>query len=78
MNTVVKYKVTLGKNRYHQQPIMENWCRENLGPGKWLYGTPETWEGLDNINWSIDSMFGNTTFAFKDPKHFSMFVLRWS
>jgi hypothetical protein len=27
--------------------------------------------------WVMHSMFGNTTFAFKDAKHLTMFLLRW-
>lgn len=70
-------EVTFGKDRYHLQREMEFWCRENIGPGCWTSGTPKTWEGMDGNVWTIHSMFGNTTFCFKEQKHFNWFVLRW-
>ena len=70
--------ITFGKHMYHLNIEMENWCREFIGAGKWLSGTPKTWKGLEMLDWTVDSMFGNTTFAFKDPKHLTIFTLRWS
>jgi hypothetical protein len=70
--------ITFGKDRYHQHPEMEQWCKDNIGKGKWICGTPKTWKGLEDIDWAIDSMFGNTTFAFKDAKHLTLFILRWA
>lgn len=78
MRHLVKHKITFSKSRYHQHIEMVEWCQKNLGYGKWLTGTPTTWDGLESLNWSVDSIFGNTTFAFKNPKHFSMFLLKWS
>ncbi len=72
------YYNTFGKDCYHQHSEMIQWCEDNIGKGRWLSGTPRTWEGLEELNWSVDSMFGNTTFAFKDPKHLTWFMLRWS
>ena len=70
--------VTFGKDRYHQHTIMEQWCHKNIGKGGWTYSTPKTWEGMDDKVWIVHSMFGNTTFAFKEPKHLTMFLLKWS
>jgi hypothetical protein len=28
--------------------------------------------------WTIHSMFGNTTFAFKNKRHYTWFILRWN
>ena len=70
--------ITFGKDRFHLNTKMEKWCRDNLGPGGWTYDKPKTWEGMGDKSWSIHSMFGHTTFAFKDPKHLTMFILRWS
>lgn len=69
--------ITYGKEKYHLQGEMEKWCRDNIGNGGWSYQTPKTWEGMGDKIWIIHSMFGNTTFAFKYPKHFTLFVLRW-
>lgn len=71
-------EITFGKNRYHQHRDMEAWCQKNIGKGLWTYGRPETWEGMGNNLWAMWTMFGNTSFAFKDPVHFSMFILRWA
>lgn len=71
-------EITFGKDRYHEHGRMEYWCEKNIGPGGWTWGTPETWEGMGDKTWVIHSMFGNTTFAFKDPRHYTLFVLRWS
>jgi hypothetical protein len=69
--------ITFGKERYWQHPDMEQWCHEHVGTGGWSYQTPETWEGMNGKIWVMHSMFGNTTFAFKDAKHLTMFLLRW-
>ena len=70
--------ITFGKDRYHEHGRMEHWCHKNIGEGKWIGGKLKTWEGMGNNVWAIESMFGNTTFMFKDPKHLTMFLLRWS
>jgi hypothetical protein len=62
--------VTFGKDRYHLNGAMEQWCRETIGDGGW--------GGMDGEFWYVKSMFGNTTFTFRDPKHLTLFVLRWA
>jgi hypothetical protein len=57
---------------------MEQWCHEHVGNGGWTYLTPKTWEDMDGKVWVMHSMFGNTTFAFKDSKDLTMFLLRWA
>ncbi len=69
---------TFGKDRYHLNGTMEQWCRENIGEGGWTYSNPKTWEGMGDKIWVMSSMFGNTKFSFKDPKHLTLFLLRWS
>lgn len=71
-------KITFDKTRYHQQYEMESWCKNNIGPGGWTYESPKTWEGMQDKIWVMHSMFGNTTFVFKDQKHLSMFILKWA
>ena len=70
--------ITFGKDRYHQHLEMEKWCHDNVGHGGWTYATPETWEGMGDHVWAIESMFGNITFVFKDAKHLTLFILRWA
>ena len=70
--------ITFGKDRYYLNAVMEKWCHENIGKGGWTYDTPETWEGMGDTTWIMHSMFGNTTFAFKDAKHLTLFILRWA
>ena len=70
--------ITFGKDRYHLNGAMEVWCAEHIGKGGWTHGTPKTWEGMNGWIWTVHSMFGHTTFAFKDAKHLTMFILRWS
>lgn len=77
-DTSVASWCTFGKDRYHQHIEMYSWCIEHIGEGGWSYGTPKTWEGMEDKIWVIHSMFGNTTFVFKESKHLTMFLLRWS
>jgi hypothetical protein len=69
--------VEFGKDRYHLNKDMETWCAEYLGKGGWHFDTPKTWAGMGEKVWIINSMFGNTTFAFKDCKDAVLFALRW-
>ena len=71
-------EITFGKDRYHLQGEMEQWCKKHIGPGGWTGGSPKTWEGMGDKIWVISCMFGETTFAFKEQKHYTLFVLRWS
>lgn len=72
MNTV-----DFGKAHYHLNGEMEKWCRENVGNGGWTYSTPNTWEGMDGKIWIMHSMFGHTTFAFKEDSDMTAFILKW-
>jgi hypothetical protein len=69
--------ITFGKDRYHLNSEMSGWCSDNIGEGKWTHDTPKTWEGMDGKVWVMHSMFGNTTFCFKEEKDFIWFKLRW-
>lgn len=66
--------ITFGKDRYHQIYEMEQWCRTTIGNGGWhtINSAP------DEMDWWMNVMFGNTTFAFKQEKHYTLFILRWS
>jgi len=69
--------ITFNNTRYHLNGAMEQWCRDNIGEGKWIGGRLQTWEGMEPNTWAIESMFGNTTFSFKEQKHYNWFILRW-
>jgi hypothetical protein len=69
--------ITFGKDRYHLHNDMSKWCVEQFGEGRWIGERyPKDWTGLPN--WTIHSMFGNTTFAFRQQQHYTWFMLRWS
>jgi hypothetical protein len=70
--------ITFGKDQYHLHREQQAWCEERFGPGHWI-GDREVkdWTGM-KVNWTVHSMFGNTTFSFKNPKDYTMFILRWS
>jgi len=65
--------VEFGKDRYHLQEEMIKWCRTTLGKGGWAANLE-----LSDNNWSVDSMFGNTFFKFKESKDAVLFQLRWA
>jgi hypothetical protein len=72
-------EIKFGKDRYHLNGAMEVWCAEHIGPGGWVHEfSPKTWEGLDRKIWVMHSMFGNTTFLFKNPEDATLFALRWA
>lgn len=70
-------EVKVSKGQYHLVTKMVLWLVEIIGPGKWTYATPETWEGLDEYKWASHEMFGTTTFAFKNEADAAMFILKW-
>ena len=67
-------EVTYGKDRYHQHREMEMWCKKNIGEGRWTHGEPSRW---DDNTWVMWSMFGNTTFCFKNPEDLINFKNTW-
>jgi hypothetical protein len=68
--------ITFGKDRYHLQGEMQAWCDKNIGQGLWIGEQyPKDWTGMPD--WTIHSMFGSTTFAFKDARNYTLFILRW-
>jgi len=72
------HEITFNNTRYHLNGEMEQWCKDNIGEGKWVGGKLKTWEGMKPNVWAIESMFGNTTFMFKEDKDYMWFLLRWS
>jgi hypothetical protein len=69
--------IAFDKDRYHEQREMESWCEAQFGQGKWIGEVyPKDWEGMPD--WTIHCMFGRTTFAFKNKRDYTLFLLRWS
>jgi hypothetical protein len=65
--------ITFEKDRYHEQHLMEQWCRDNIGQGGWHTIDSEPAE----MEWWMNCMFGRTTFAFKNKRDYTLFLLRW-
>ena len=55
---------------YHLNSDMIQWCKENIGQGSW------SGQNVGDV-WSIESMFGTTTFKFVNEEDFRRFKLRW-
>lgn len=59
-----------GKDRYHEREAMISWCRANVGQGGYI---PHEYN-----RWEIGTIFGNSTFRFRDSKDATLFALRWA
>ena len=70
--------ITFDNTRYHLNSAMQEWCREKIGPGKWVGGQLKSWDGMEPNTWVIESKFGSTTFTFKDPEQLTLFLLVWA
>ncbi len=66
-------RISFGKDRFHEQEYMLSWCEKNLGLGGYYAFTKDP----KKARWSIESMFGNTHFFFRDPKDATLFGLVW-
>ena len=64
-----EHEVHFDKDRYHEFETMQTWCRNNIGPGGYILD--------DDCVWSIETMFGNAFFRFKNLKDRNWFTLRW-
>ncbi len=62
-----------GKDRFHEHREMYDWCESQFGEGGYYAFT----KNPDTARWSIDSMFGNTNFFFRDSRDATLFALRW-
>ncbi len=63
-------RISFGREHYHLQNDMINWCEKHLGPGLWN-------QAIGNNKWSVESMFGYTHFHFNDSKDAVLFTLKW-
>jgi hypothetical protein len=66
-------RISFGKDRYHEYLDMIAWCEKHCGEG----GYYEFSKNPDTANWSINSMFGNTHFFFRNTEDALLFALRW-
>ena len=75
MTTTVEF----GKDRYHLQGEMEEWCEHNIGCNprysNHVWSKPVEWEGLGT--WCMASAFGTTFFYFKNHDDATFFALKW-
>ncbi len=65
----MKYKFSLGKDRYHQLEEIKSWCKESIGPGGYVIN--------DHCLWKIEHAFGNTVISIRREKDAALFTLRW-
>lgn len=67
-------ELKLGREYYHLQREIMDWCYKNIGNGDWAdKGMMED----RNFKWGVSSMFGNTFLTFRDDRDASLFVLKW-
>ena len=66
MTTVIRFS----REHYHLINDMWEWCTENFGQGQWAGNT-------FTRDWSIETVFGYTTFVFKDDEQALIFKLKW-
>ena len=63
------HSIDLDKTRYHEREDMIQWCRDNIGRGGYIPHDYNVWE--------IDTIFGNSTFRFRNQQDAVLFALRW-
>ena len=70
--------ITFDNTRYHLNSDMQAWCSCHFGRGNWT-NEPivKDWQGI-KFNWTIHSMFGNTTFCFRRARDLTFFLLKWA
>ena len=71
MTTTIEFN----KRHYHLNSEMEQWCKEHIGAGGWVYSSPDAWH---EYQWAVSSMFGNTTFFFRNSVDATAFLLKWT
>lgn len=64
------YAIYFGKDRYHEREAMIQWCRDNIGRGGYIPHDYNVWE--------IGTIFGNSTFSFRNKQDLIFFKLRWA
>lgn len=70
-----KYAIVVyNKTDYHHHINMIDWCRASIGDGGWTLQRDIAPGDL----WSVDSMFGITTFMFISNELMDRFLLEWN
>lgn len=69
--------IEFGRDYYHLQDEMQNWCMRHFGNGEWTSGPVKTWMGMHFINWVIWCQFGTTFFQFRQESDAVLFALKW-
>lgn len=64
------YAIDFDKTRYHERDTMISWCRANVGQGGYI---PH-----ENNKWEIGTIFGNSTFRFRNEQDLVFFKLKWA
>lgn len=67
--TNLTHEVFVSKRQYHMLHEMSSWCVTNVGSGGYVCDKHHTW--------NMETMFGNTTFRFKNGQDATAFALRW-
>lgn len=65
-------RISFGRDRFHQHQDMIRWCYQHCGKGGYHAFSKD-----DNARWSVDTMFGNTHFFFKEEKDVVLFTMKW-
>ena len=65
-------KITFNNTRFHLNDSMKQWCHDIIGPGGW-----DPLSDGSERSWSIESMFGNTTFEFREETDLVRFLMKW-
>ncbi len=65
-------RISFGKERYHEYLDMIAWCEKHCGDGGYHAFTRN-----NDARWSVETMFGNTHFFFKEEKDVVLFSMKW-
>jgi hypothetical protein len=65
-------RISFGKDRFHEQDAMIEWCKQHCGEGGYHAFTKR-----EDARWSVDRMFGHAHFFFKEEKDVVLFSMKW-
>ena len=67
----MKYKVALGRDRYHLHAEIIVWCEEHIGVNRIM-------DRHGDAVWDLEIVFGMSTYSFKHERDAAAFALRWT
>ncbi len=70
-------EVKLDRQYYTLQDDMISWCQTNIGPGGWKNSPVLLFPNQDKWVWTVDSVFGYTTFTFTTAAAARRFTQEW-